>query len=101
MRSSCCQNGLRHVQPGSVWASPAYGPHGSRFIDGTSSSQALIRNVGTWLNAKGKDQVVTTMSLNTNDHARGGAVRSSDEKAVMALERRNCVIQSEKSDQPD
>jgi hypothetical protein len=52
-------------------------------------------------NAKGKDQVVTTMSLNTNDHARGGAVRSSDEKAVMALERRNCVIQSEKSDQPD
>jgi hypothetical protein len=52
-------------------------------------------------NAKGKDQVVTTMSLNTNDHARGGAVRSSDEKAGMALERRNCVIQSEKSDQPD
>ena len=31
---------------------------------------------------KEKDQVVTTMSLNTNDHARGGAVRSSDEKAV-------------------
>ena len=51
--------------------------------------------------AKGKDQVVTAMSLNTNDHARGGAVRSSDEKAVMALERRNCVIQSEMSDQPD
>ena len=48
-----------------------------------------------------KDQVVTAMSLNTNDHARGGAVRSSDEKAVMALERRNCVIQSEMSDQPD
>ena len=51
--------------------------------------------------AKGKDQVVTAMSLNTNDHARGGAVRSSDEKAVMALERRNCVIQSEMSDQPE
>ena len=51
--------------------------------------------------AKGKDQVVITMSLNTNDHVRGGAVRSSDEEAVMALERRNCVIQSDKSDQPD
>jgi hypothetical protein len=51
--------------------------------------------------AKGKDQVVKAMSLNTNDHARGGAVRSSDEKAVMALERRNCVIQSEMSDQPE
>jgi len=51
--------------------------------------------------AKGKDQVVTAMSLNTYDHARGGAVRSSDEKAVMALERRNCVIQSEMSDQPE
>ena len=51
--------------------------------------------------AKGKDQVVITMSLNTNDHVRGGAVRSSDEEAVMALERRNCVIQFDKSDQPD
>ena len=53
----------------------------------------------TW-DAKGKDQVVTTMRLNTNDQVRGGAVRSSDEEAVMALERRNCVIQSAKSDQP-
>lgn len=53
----------------------------------------------TW-DAKGKDQVVTTMRLNTNDQVRGGAVRSSDEEAVMALERRDCVIQSAKSDQP-
>ena len=51
--------------------------------------------------AKGKDQVVTTMSLNTNDQIRGVAVRSSDEEAVMALEQRNCVIQSGTSDQPD
>ena len=51
--------------------------------------------------AEGKDQGVTPMSLNTNDHARGGAVRSSDEKAVMALERRNCVIRSDEFDQPD
>ena len=51
--------------------------------------------------AKGNDQVVATMSLNTNALARGGAVRSSDEEAVMALEGRNCVIQSVKSDQPE
>ena len=51
--------------------------------------------------AKEKDQVATTMRLNTDDQVRGGAVRSSDEKAVMALERRNCVIQSEMSDQPE
>jgi hypothetical protein len=66
----------------------------------------LITGLGTergnlvW-DAKGKDQVVTTMSLNTNDQVRGGAVRSSDEEAVMALERRNCVIWSDESDQPD
>ncbi len=54
----------------------------------------------TW-DAKGKDQVVTTMRLNTNDQVWGGAVRSSEEEAVMVLERRNCVIQSAKSDQPD
>ena len=49
---------------------------------------------------KEKSQVATTTRSNTNTHDRGGAVRSSDEEAVMALERRNCVIQSAKSDQP-
>lgn len=51
--------------------------------------------------AKEKDQVATTMRLNTDDQVRGGAVRSSDEEAVMALERRNCVIRSDEFDQPD
>lgn len=45
--------------------------------------------------AKGKDQAATTMRLNTNVQVRGGAVRSSDEEAVIALERRGCVIPSE------
>ena len=51
--------------------------------------------------AKGKDQVATSMRLNTDDQVRGGAVRSRDEEAVMALERRNCVIRSDEFDQPD
>ena len=54
----------------------------------------------TW-DAKGKDQVVTAMRPNTNVQVRGGAVRSSDEEAVIALERRSCVIPSEQSDQPE
>jgi hypothetical protein len=34
---------------GRVWAIPAYGPRGSRCIGGMISSQASIRNEGTWL----------------------------------------------------
>ena len=43
---------------------------------------------------KGKSQVATTTRANTNTHGRGGATRSSDEGAVMALEPRGCVIPS-------
>ena len=41
---------------------------------------------------KEKSQVATTTRANTKTHGRGGATRSSDEGAVMALERRGCVI---------
>ncbi|MEB3318192.1 MAG: hypothetical protein VKO39_08660 [Cyanobacteriota bacterium] len=51
--------------------------------------------------AKGRVQVGTIMRRNTNVQVRGGAIRRSDEEAVMALERRGCVIPSEQSDQPD
>ncbi len=53
----------------------------------------------TW-GAKGKPQVATTTRANTNTHGRGGAARSSDEGAVMALEQRGCVIQTEPKHQP-
>jgi hypothetical protein len=43
---------------------------------------------------KGKPQVATTTRANTKIHARGGSARSSDEGAVMALERRGCVVPS-------
>ena len=43
---------------------------------------------------KEKPQVATTTRANTKTHGRGGAARSSDEGAVMALEPRGCVIPS-------
>ena len=52
----------------------------------------------TW-GAKGKPQVATTTRANTKTHARDGAARSSDEGAVMVLERRGCVIQFGRSPQ--
>ena len=48
---------------------------------------------------KGKSQVATTTRANTKTHARDGAARSSDEGAVIALERRGCVIRSRRSPQ--
>ena len=48
---------------------------------------------------KGKFQVATTTRANTKTHARDGAARSSDERAVMVLERRGCVIQFGRSPQ--
>ena len=49
---------------------------------------------------KGKLQVATTTRANTKIHGRGGTARSSDEGAVMALERRGCVIQAGHKHQP-
>lgn len=42
--------------------------------------------------AKGNRRVADTTSENTDTHVRGGATRSSEEGAVMVLERRGCVI---------
>jgi hypothetical protein len=49
---------------------------------------------------KGKPQVFKTTRAKTNTHDRGGVARSSDEGAVMALERRSCVIPSGTTYQP-
>lgn len=50
--------------------------------------------------AKGNRRVANTTSENTNACGRGGATRSSDEGAVMAVERRGCVILLGSSCQP-
>ena len=54
----------------------------------------LVRGV------KGNPQVPNSTRESTNTRDRGGATRSSDEAAVMDVERRGCVIQLEWSCQP-
>jgi len=56
--------------------------------------QALMWNVGTcWLNVKGRGAAIFSGFASTKVSQRGGATRSSEEGAVMAVERRGCVIQ--------
>ena len=50
--------------------------------------------------AKGNPQAAQTASENTNIHDRGGATRISAEAAVMAVERRGCVILPDNRRQP-
>jgi hypothetical protein len=71
----------------STWQ-PAYRRH--ELIAGLDMERGNL----AW-GVKGPPQVATTTRANTNTHDRGGATRSSDEGAVMALEQRGCVIQSE------
>ena len=58
-------------------------------------SQALARNVGTCRpDVKGEIQAGGPCEDESTDAGhRDGAIRSSDEGAVMALERRGCVVQ--------
>jgi hypothetical protein len=49
---------------------------------------------------KGNPQVEQTTRENTDARDRGGVTRSSDEAAVMAVERRGHVIRSDKKRQP-
>ena len=44
-------------------------------------------------NAKERGNISMNNSASTNVNWRGGATRSSDEGAVIAVERRGCVIQ--------
>lgn len=84
----------RVVDPGQTQALPVYGLGGVRRRGCMSSIQALVRNVGTcWLNAKGREVAVFSGFASTDVSQRGGATRSSDEGAVMVVERRGCVIQ--------
>ena len=56
--------------------------------------QALVRNVGTCRpDAKGEVQVEAPRDERTDAGHRGGVACSSDEGAVMALERRRNTVQ--------
>ena len=51
-------------------------------------------NVGTcWFNVKGREVAEVSNIASTNVNQRGGVTRSSEEAAVMAVERRGYVIQ--------
>lgn len=75
--------------------SPEGGFGGIRHRGDVSYGQAFIRNVRTCCpDVKGDSQVVTNgKAQSTEAGRRGGATRSRDEGAVMALDRRGCVVQ--------
>lgn len=70
------------------------GPCGVRLEGGVNLEQALSRNVGTCrLDAKGASRAGDPrQALSTDAGHRGRAVRSRDEGAVMALDRRDCGV---------
>lgn len=72
---------------------PVYGPVGIRHGGGESANRALVWNVGTChSDVKGEIQGKKTEYESTDAEYRDGATCSSDEGAVMALERRGCPI---------
>jgi hypothetical protein len=82
------------VAPGIVWSKPAYEPDGVRHRGSVTVILALMLNCG---NLRWQCQAKGTSpqgEAETSDvPPRDGAARSSDEAAVMAVERRGCVIQ--------
>src|SRR3982751_3132298 len=75
--------------------SPEGGCDGIRYRGDVSYGQAFIRNVRTCcLDVKGDSQAVETgKAQSTNAGRRDGATRSRVEGAVMAPDRRGCVVQ--------
>ena len=84
------------VDPGiSVGGVLKPGPHGIRLIGGVNLGQALARNERTCRpDAKGAGRVGRPReALSTDAGHRGRTARSRVEGAVMALDRRGCVVQ--------
>jgi hypothetical protein len=81
------------VALGSVWPLPAYGSGGVRHRGSASLIRALTLNCGNlrW-RCKAKGTSSQGKADSSDAPSRGGAARSSDEVAVMAVERRGCVI---------
>ncbi|OQS35159.1 hypothetical protein B0T40_13420 [Chromobacterium haemolyticum] len=81
------------VAPRSVGTIPAYGPVGVRHRGSVSLIRALTLNCGNlrW-RCQAKGASPKGKADNSDAPSRGGAARSSVEAAVMAVERRGCVI---------
>jgi hypothetical protein len=83
------------VGPGSAWRVPVYWPCGVRHRGSAILVQALMWNCGNLrLRCQGKGTSPKGEADSTNAQPRGGATRSSDEAAVMAVEPRGRVIGS-------
>lgn len=81
------------VDPGQTQTITVYVLGGVRRRGCMSLIQALMWNVGIcWLNTKGRGSTVFIVFASTDVSHRGGATRSSEEGAVIAMERRGCVI---------
>ena len=82
------------VIPGAMWEEPVYCPHGVRHRGGVTVLWASVWNVGTGRSAvKGEPQVGSPHKWeSTEAEHRGGVVRSRDEGAVMALDRRDDIV---------
>lgn len=89
------------VDPGEAGTEPAYGPSGVRHRGSVSVIRALALNCG---NLRQRCQAKGTSLKGKADSSdalsRDGAARSSDEAAVMAVERRGCVICGHVTRQP-
>lgn len=81
------------VAPRSAWTLPAYGPGGVRHRGSASLIQALMLNCGNlrW-RCEAKGTSLKGEADSSDASPRDGAARSSVEAAVMAVERRGCVI---------
>ena len=79
---------------GSVRTVPVDGSHGVRHRGSVILFLALLWNCGNlrW-QCQGKDASVKHEADSTDEPSRGGAVRSSVEGAVMAVERRGGIVQ--------
>jgi hypothetical protein len=98
---TCCQNGGRPVAPGLVWKLPVYCPGGRRRLgvhDLNTGSDEEHGNLA--VDAKANDKWEIPTRKNTDATDRGGAAHSSEEGAVMDLERRSGIIQTGPRRQP-
>lgn len=86
------QNRGLGISPGQVHRQPANWVGDVRQRDGASSIQALVWNCkNLHCDVKGDGQEKKIEAQSTEAQCRGGSTRSSDEAAVMAVERRGRV----------
>ena len=94
-RSDDVETGEKSPSRDKVGRRSDYGPTGIRYGGGASPSQAYAWNVRTLAAMRREKHQAgdPCESERTDAPSRGGAIHSSDEGAVMARERRDCIVQ--------